>query len=121
MVKSRVAEKILLSEECLAVAVSGTAYHDIITDASALSLLSAEPAKNMDVVQRIRLVEEAIGGLRNVEAYFTRLAEQRAKELLEDHRRVRRASDATGLRYDVKPCLPVDIIGIYVLMPSVAF
>jgi len=49
------------------------------------------------------------------------LAGERAKDLLADHRRVRTASDATGLRYDVKPCLPMDVIGTYIFIPDVTF
>ncbi|MEO5339210.1 MAG: hypothetical protein H7837_01640 [Magnetococcus sp. MYC-9] len=41
-------------------------------------------------------------------------------ELLADHRRVRDASEARG-SCEVKACLPVDVIGIYVLAPTVVF
>ena len=40
-----------------------------------------------------------------------------AQELVADHRRIRDASDAKGLRYAVTPALPVDKIGVYVFMP----
>jgi hypothetical protein len=48
---------------------------------------------------------------------FNEIAHQRAEELLADHRRVREASDAKGMRYSVAPALPVDIIGLYILTP----
>ena len=37
-------------------------------------------------------------------------------QMHEDHRRVREASEARFLRYEVSPCLPVDVIGLYVLL-----
>ena len=45
------------------------------------------------------------------------LARQRADALLQDHRRVREAADDKG-RYAVTPSLPVDVIGVYVLLPD---
>jgi hypothetical protein len=75
----------------------------------------------MEQAQSVRLLNEALGMILRITPLLNRLAEERAKELLADHRRVRTASDATGLRYDVKACLPVDIIGIYILTPDVAF
>jgi len=48
---------------------------------------------------------------------FEDLAKSRAEILLTDHRRVRDASVAQGI-YAVKPCLPVDLVGMYVLLPK---
>ncbi len=48
---------------------------------------------------------------------FEKIAVERANALLVDHRRVRDAAGDTG-QYSVKPCLPVDLIGIYVLLPE---
>ena len=45
------------------------------------------------------------------------LAHERAQTLLADHRRVRNASLDVG-QYSVSPCLPVDVIGVYVLLPD---
>lgn len=45
------------------------------------------------------------------------IAGERARQLLEDHRRVREASDAKG-RYKVTPSLPVDVMGVFVLVPA---
>jgi hypothetical protein len=45
------------------------------------------------------------------------LAHERAQALLADHRRVREAARDVG-QYSVSPCLPVDVIGVYVLLPD---
>ena len=42
-----------------------------------------------------------------------------ADALLKAHTRVREASHVTGVRYRVEPHLPVDVLGIYVLLPVV--
>ncbi|MBF0284610.1 MAG: WYL domain-containing protein [Magnetococcales bacterium] len=60
-------------------------------------------------------------GVEKLQLDFSRIARLRADELLVDHRRVREASDARGVRYDVRACLPVDVIGLYVLAPVVSF
>jgi hypothetical protein len=38
--------------------------------------------------------------------------------VLAAHRRVRDAAGLTGLRYAVRPALPADVLGLYVLMPA---
>ena len=60
---------------------------------------------------------QTINSISVLENTFSRLAHQRAEELLADHRRIRDASAAKGLRYSVEPALPVDKIGVYVFMP----
>ena len=45
------------------------------------------------------------------------LAHERAQALLADHRRVREAARDVG-QYSVAPCLPVDVMGVYVLLPD---
>ena len=45
-------------------------------------------------------------------------ASRRAHALLDAHRRVRTASGARGIAYRVTPQLPVDLLGVYVLLPA---
>ncbi|MBF0145026.1 MAG: DEAD/DEAH box helicase [Magnetococcales bacterium] len=113
--------KTLLSEECLGVAVEGSDAPGILPEQDARFLMQLEPARNMEPGQQAQMIETAKQGVAQLQLEFSRIARQRADELLADHRRVREASDAKGIRYDVKPCLPVDVIGIYVLAPAVAF
>jgi hypothetical protein len=42
---------------------------------------------------------------------------KRSETLVEDHRRIRQAVKGKG-RIDVAPVMPVDIIGLFVLMPE---
>lgn len=116
-----VPSKSLLAEEVLGVAVEGTAEPRVLTSLDALAMMSLEPARNMEKGQQTRLIQQAIDLIPSLEPAFNRIAERRAQELLNDHRRVREASDAKGIRYSVTPALPVDKIGVYVLMPVTTF
>ena len=111
----------LLAEECLGVAICGGATPELLTEDAALSLLSLEPRRNMVDGQKVHLVRQALDALPEMEDEFERVAHKQARRLLADHRRVREASDARGLRYNVFPALPVDKIGVYVFMPMASF
>ena len=113
--------KSLLAEECLGLAVRGLRAPELLTEEDALSLLSLTPGRNMETGQKINLISQALSAVGDLESDFDDIARQRARELLSDHRRIRDASDAKGFRYDVIPALPVDKIGVYVLMPIVSF
>jgi hypothetical protein len=108
----------LLSEECVVLAAKGGSTPEVLGNAEALSMVAAEPAKNMDPGMRQQHVFAAVAKLADFQAAFDQIANRRAEELLADHRRVREASEVKGIRYSVAPCLPVDVIGVYVLLPS---
>lgn len=112
--------KSLLAEECLGIAVRGGEAPALLTEDDALSLLSLTPGRNMEDGQKSRLIGQTLNSLHSLEPVFERIAQERARELLADHRRIREASDARGLRYNVIPALPVDKIGVYVFMPIVS-
>ena len=112
--------KSLLAEECLGVAVRSGEAPELLTEDHALSLLSLIPGRNMEDGQKSQLIRQALNSLHSMERVFERIAQKRAQELLADHRRIREASDAKGVRYNVIPALPVDKIGIYVLIPMVS-
>ena len=111
----------LLAEECLALAIPGTDMAELLTDEKALSLLSLVPSRNMLDDQKSHLIRQALESLPSLEDTFNNVARERATNLLEDHRRIRKASNAKGLRYDVVPSLPVDKIGVYVFVPVTGF
>ena len=82
------------------------------------ALLAAEPAGNILPQQAANFVRQVVEGIGHIRTHIDQLAVERAQELLEAHRRVRIASGVKHLRYDVRPQLPVDVLGIYVLLPS---
>jgi hypothetical protein len=64
-----------------------------------------------------REINHAITFLQQNQEKLEALAEERANTLLDDHKRVREAARDVG-QYSVKACLPVDVIGVYVLLPD---
>jgi len=108
----------LLSEEAVAVAVSGSAPPTLLEDTDALRLMEAEPARNMDAGERAYEVAESLADLPQSAPAIETLARARADILLADHLRVRDASAARGIRPTVEACLPADIIGLFVLLPA---
>ena len=49
------------------------------------------------------------------------IARGHGQQLLQDHRRVRDSEREGRGTFQVNPQLPADILGVYVLMPEVAF
>ena len=107
----------LLAEECVAARVQGAGEPELIADHEGLRLLTLEPHHNMTDGQKSHLIRQVLSTMPTLEPAFDDIAKQRASELLSDHRRIRDASAAKGLRYRVDPSLPVDKIGVYVFLP----
>ena len=82
-----------------------------------LRLLEVKPSGNLGPETASREITHALALLRASTGRLENLARQRADALLQDHRRVREAADDQG-RYTVTPSLPVDVIGVYVLLPD---
>ena len=118
-IKRTVHSRDLLAEEALAVAVSADGDTTLLPKTEALALMQAEVSKNLLPERRERELKSAINALPNLQGQFEQLASARAQELLTDHRRVREAAEAKGT-YNVQPQLPVDVMGVYVLVPDVA-
>ncbi len=107
----------LLAEEAIAVAVSGQNPPQVLRPAEVLALMQQPVSRNMAPEMRQRQVGQVLEQIDGWQPALNEIARQCANELLKDHRRVRDAARAKGT-YDVYPQLPVDVIGIYVLMPD---
>lgn len=112
----------LLAEECVAVQLRRDDAPLLLDDADGRRLLGAAAVKNMAPEQRTRMVERALADAAAAMPALTDLARARADALLADHTRVRDAAigrrEAKGYRIAVEPCLPVDLIGLTVLVPA---
>lgn len=105
---------------------------DILNSEGALRLLKQDPielrGKNEaleELLKRSRkYIQKALDELETKKQFISDFATQRAKILEDDHRRIRKASnpkrrsDGRYVTYSVSP-LPVDIIGLYVLLPKI--
>ena len=107
----------LMAEETVTLAVRGRIQPEWLSDETTSTLLACQPTGNLpnDLIQRE--VRTALDFLRAHPQRIEALAQQRAEVLLVDHQRVREAARDVG-QYSVTPCLPVDVIGVYVLLPD---
>ena len=85
--------------------------------AAARVLMAAEPERNMPTPLRDQNIQRAIDSLDDHKQVLEALARKRSELLLEDHRRVREAAQGRG-EYRVTPSLPVDVMGVFVLIPA---
>jgi hypothetical protein len=109
--------RLLLCEETLAIGLPAGNEAMPLEDAPARALMAAEAARNMPPPLRDQHIQRALAQLPAWQPTMEGLARTRAQQLLDDHRRVRAASDARG-EYRVTPSLPVDVMGVYVLVPA---
>ena len=107
----------LMAEECVTLAVAGRSNPRWLEPAEIPALLGAAPAANLDHAAAVREITAALDFLTAQTGHVEQIARQRAETLLADHRRVREAARDTG-SYEVSACLPVDVLGVYVLLPA---
>ncbi|MBR8049464.1 SWF/SNF helicase family protein, partial [Burkholderia multivorans] len=111
--------RLLMCEEAVAVAASGNEPLTELSADQARALLSAEATRNMPAPLRDRQLQSALDTLPGWQPQLEAIAQTRAQALLQDHRRVREASEGRG-SYQVTASLPVDVMGVYVLLPDAA-
>ncbi len=109
--------RLLLCEETVTVAVAAGQGDGLLAGDAVRSLLDAEPARNMPPPLRDHHLQQQLERLPALQPAIERLARERAQTLLDDHRRVREAARGSG-EYRVTPSLPVDVMGVYVLVPA---
>lgn len=111
-------DKPLLAEECRVLAYEGAPQKaEWVSRERAIELLATTPQGNIYPEQAAQFIQTVVSNYHMLEPILEKTAKERADALLDAHRRVRTASKAKGIRYDIKPNLPVDVLGIYVLLP----
>lgn len=109
--------RLMLCEETVAVSAVGAEPLTELTLNEAREILGTEATRNMPAVIRNRHIQQALDSLPGWQASLESIAKARAQALLADHQRVRAAAEARG-RYQVTASLPVDVMGVYVLVPA---
>ena len=112
-------QSIVLVEEAAAFGWTGADRPSSLEGDDALRLLRADPAGDAKKSVVDRQVGQALDLVAARSADLKDYAQRRAQTLLDDHRRVREASDARG-SWTVRALLPPDVIGVYVLLPKVS-
>jgi superfamily II DNA or RNA helicase len=109
--------RLLMCEEAVAVAASGAEpFYELPPDQTR-TLLGAEATRNLPAPLRDRQLQTALDALPSWQPQLEAIAKARAQSLLLDHRRVREAAEGRG-SYQVTASLPVDVMGLYVLLPD---
>ncbi|WP_456450116.1 helicase-related protein [Hydrogenimonas sp.] len=108
-------EHTVLCEEALTLEVGESLTEP--DDATLKGYYEAAAVKNMPEAIQKRHLRRALEKLQNLGTTLDELAKAHAEKLLEDHRRIRDAARARG-SYAISPVLPVDILGIVVLVPA---
>jgi superfamily II DNA or RNA helicase len=111
--------RLMLCEETVAVSAAGGAAVVSLPALEAQTLLGLDATRNMLPVIRDRHLQQALDAIPAWQSQLEAIARDRAQMLLQDHRRVREAADAKG-SYQVTASLPVDVMGVYVLVPAAA-
>jgi superfamily II DNA or RNA helicase len=109
--------RLLMCEEAVAVAASGSEPFAELAPDMTRQLLGAEATRNMPAPLRDRQLQTALDALSSWQPQLETMAKARAQALLADHRRVREAAEGRG-SYQVTASLPVDVMGLYVLLPD---
>jgi len=110
----------LLAEDLQTVAFEGrVSQARWLEPGPAETLLTAVPAGNMHTVEAQREIQKIVDGFAELQPEIDRLLEARGHELLTAHRRVRDAARQKGLTYHIEPQRPADVLGIFVLLPSI--
>lgn len=107
----------MMAEETVALAVQGRNAPQWLADDSVSRLLECTPSGNLPQEAAQREIRTALDFLAANPQQLQAVAQERADALLADHQRVREATRDVG-QYSVSPCLQVDVMGVYVLLPD---
>lgn len=112
-------EQQIVAEEMLLWGFRGTASGgDFLTAKDASELLrTARPTANLTQEARTSFLENDLKQLDSLSDEFDQVAEERSKHLVEAHERFSKMMDQKRFRI-VHPVLPMDVMGIYVLVPD---
>ena len=111
--------KQLIAEEMLVMGYEGTAQDKKFIDLEkAKSLLKmVVPSGSLAEVERNFLLSNELDNMQDIKTEFDRVALNRAEKLVEAHERFRKVLG--GQKYKVvHPVLPMDVMGIYILLPQ---
>jgi ERCC4-related helicase len=108
----------LMAEELIVMGSRGMVNPQWIAEKDALKLFSCKPSGTLSARAQEQNVLKALAFYRSQKDSIEQICKEHANKLLEQNRRVRSAASAKG-SVTVSPCFPADLMGVYVLLPSV--
>ena len=108
----------LLAEECFVAGFTGPPSNPLwlYPDEAQHLLLQVEPVEDIPLALKQMEIAELISNLSTLEEELEAIAQMRGQALGQSHRRVRSITKEGQVK--VKPQLPMDVLGIYVLKPG---
>ena len=107
----------MLAEDAILAAFTGAPDDPSwLSDGQTAALLDADPDGNVAHDVAVRQLDRARDAIPSIEPHLDELGHRRAGTVLDAHRRVRASAKAQG-SYEVRPQLPVDVLGLYVYLP----
>lgn len=109
----------IVAEEMLVWGYRGSpSEKDFLTSAQAKALLdTVRPSADLTMEARTSFLHNELGHLPKLREDFDKVAEERSKHLVEAHERFSQFMDQKQFQV-VYPVLPMDVLGIYVLLPD---
>ena len=108
----------ILAEEIVPLACTGPADEPHwLTPEEGEHLLSARPDRNLVATAIEQQIDVLFAALPKLQEALEPVARKRAEAQLAAHERVREAA-RTKVRVTIQPVLPVDILGAYILLPT---
>ena len=119
VIETRKQDHQIVAEEMMVWGYRGTGSDgDFLTSSEAKELLmTAQPTANLTPQARSSFLENECQQLENLREQFDRVAEERSQHLVDAHERFSKLMDRKRFQV-VHPVLPMDIIGVYVLLPD---
>lgn len=114
--RGKLGPQFVMAEESAAIAFSARSKSPLISNCGAFSLLDRE-GENLDENTKKSQLQRALNSLDDLTPALDRFAHEHSEMLASDHIRVRQAFGSRG-QVKVSAITPVDIIGLYVLMPD---
>jgi len=109
----------LLAEDCKLIGLEGfPSDGNWLNESTSEALLKLRPEANIDSSLAADHIQDIISEIDHINLHIEKIAVENGDRLLRAHRRVRTAAQAKGLRFEVQPKLPADILGIYVYIPK---
>ena len=108
----------LLAEECFVAGFTGPPSNPLwlYPDEAQHLLLQVEPVEDIPLALKQMEISDLVGSLSSLEDELEAIAQMRGQALGQSHRRVRSITKEGQVK--VKPQLPMDVLGIYVLKPG---
>jgi|GEM_PF-674434 len=112
-------EQELLAEDWQLAAFAGSpTAPEWLAEDEAERLLAITPDANVSADVARQQLARILDDFEALRDRLNDLARRRGEEILDAHRRVRKAMRLTGIVQRIEPTLPVDVLGVYVYLPG---